>query len=324
MVATISPAALADLRRRGDTLTLIDVRTPAEYGEVHVDFARNVPLDRLTPQDIAGLGSDSPVYFVCKSGGRSQKACEKMLAAGIDKVVSVEGGTAACEAAGLSVVRGRKAMSLERQVRISAGALVATGAALAAFGPDAPVNWKAIGAGLAGFVGCGLVFAGVTDTCGMAMLLARMPWNQAGTSATTCCTRLLIAALLAAGVAGTASAQNTAQNTAHHTKDSLDAVKQGVAEQKAVLVDCREPDEWKDGHIAGAVSLPLSTLERGVPPDQLARTLPKDKIVYVHCLAGGRCLTAARILGRAGYDVRPLKPGYPDLTRAGFPAVVGP
>jgi hypothetical protein len=68
-------------------------------------------------------------------------------------------------------------MSLERQVRIAAGALVATGAALAAFGPD-PM-WRQIGVGLAGFIGCGLVFAGVTDTCGMAMLIAKMPWNQA-------------------------------------------------------------------------------------------------------------------------------------------------
>jgi hypothetical protein len=104
-------------------------------------------------------------------------ACEKLLAAGLADAISVEGGTAACEAAGVPVVRGRKAMSLERQVRIAAGALVATGAALAAFGPDP--TWRLIGAGLAGFVGCGLVFAGVTDTCGMAMLLARMPWNQA-------------------------------------------------------------------------------------------------------------------------------------------------
>jgi rhodanese-related sulfurtransferase len=315
MVATVSPATLADLRRRGDKLTLIDVRTPAEYGEVHVDFARNVPLDRLNPQELAGLCSEGPVYFVCKSGGRSQKACEKMLAAGIDKVVSVEGGTAACEAAGLPVVRGRKAMSLERQVRITAGTLVALGVALAAFGPEAPVNWRTIGLGLAGFIGCGLVFAGVTDTCGMAMALARMPWNQASGPATSCATRLLLAALFAAGSAGLAAAE--------HTKDSLDVVRQGMADQKSVLVDCREADEWKDGHVAGAISLPLSSLERGVPPDQLARILPKDKIVYVHCLAGGRCLAAAKILARAGYDVRPLKPGYPDLNRAGFPTAKG-
>jgi rhodanese-related sulfurtransferase len=179
MVATISPARLADLRRKGEKVTLIDVRTPAEFGEVHVDFAHNIPLDRLDAQAVTSLAGDGPVYFVCKSGTRSQKACEKLIAAGLPSVVSVEGGTAACEAAGVPVVRGRKVMSLERQVRIAAGTLVAIGAALAGFGPESPVNWQAIGAGLAGFVGCGLVFAGITDTCGMAMLIARMPWNQA-------------------------------------------------------------------------------------------------------------------------------------------------
>ncbi|NDC64523.1 MAG: DUF2892 domain-containing protein [Planctomycetia bacterium] len=183
MVATISPTTLADLRRRGEKVTLIDVRTPAEFGEAHVDCAHNIPLDRLDPREIARIAGDGPVYFVCKSGGRSQKACEKLIAAGIGNVISVEGGTAACESAGVPVVRGRKAMSLERQVRIASGTLVATGAALAAFGPEAPVNWQAIGTGLAGFIGCGLVFAGVTDTCGMAMLLSRMPWNQSCRSA---------------------------------------------------------------------------------------------------------------------------------------------
>lgn len=179
MVATISPTALADLHRKGERVTLIDVRTPAEFGEVHVDFAHNIPLDRLEPQAVKAVAGDGPVYFVCKSGTRSQKACEKLRAAGLEDVVSVDGGTVACEAAGVSVIRGRKVMSLERQVRIAAGALVAIGAGLAAFGPETPVNWQAIGAGLAGFVGSGLVFAGITDTCGMAMLIARMPWNQA-------------------------------------------------------------------------------------------------------------------------------------------------
>jgi rhodanese-related sulfurtransferase len=188
MVATISPATLADLRRRGAAVTVIDVRTPAEFGEVHVDGAHNIPLDRLDARDIATLGGGGePLYFVCKSGTRSQKACEKMAAAGLTHVVSVEGGTAACEAAGVPVVRGRKAMSLERQVRICAGSIVAVGAALAAFGPDP--TWKAVGAGIAGFIGCGLVFAGVTDTCGMAMMLAKMPWNQrGGTGGQSCAT----------------------------------------------------------------------------------------------------------------------------------------
>ena len=223
MVATISPTTLADLRRQDDKLTLIDVRTPAEFGEVHVDFAHNIPLDRLDAQAVTSLAGAGPVYFVCKSGTRSQKACEKLLAAGIKDVVSVEGGTVACEAAGVPVVRGRKVMSLERQVRIAAGALVAVGAALAAFGPEAPVNWQAIGAGLAGFVGCGLVFAGITDTCGMAMLIARMPWNQVSSGAcrtATTCSRAILLGLVLSAVSGTAIAE--------HTKDSLDVVKQAV------------------------------------------------------------------------------------------------
>jgi rhodanese-related sulfurtransferase len=313
MVATISPKQLLDLRTRGEAINLIDVRTPAEFGEVHVDFARNVPLDRLDPKQIATDhgGRSGPIYFVCRSGGRSKTACEKMIAAGVADVVSVDGGTTACDAAGLPVVRGKKAMSLERQVRIAAGALVAIGAALAAFGPD-PL-WKSIGAGLAGFVGCGLVFAGITDTCGMAMLISRMPWNQA--PATTCA-RLLLAAIVAAATAGPAAA-------AGHTKDPLPAVQQAVAAGQAVIVDVREPDEWAQGHIAGARLVPLSALEAGVDPARLAQVLPKDKIIYCHCLAGGRCLEAAAILGPLGYDVRPLKPGYPQLIQAGFPAAVG-
>jgi len=313
MVATISPKQLMDLSSRGEAVNLIDVRTPAEYGEVHVNFARNVPLDRLDPKQVAAdhARHAGPIYFVCRSGGRSKTACEKMIAAGITDVVSVDGGTTACDAAGLPVVRGKKAMSLERQVRIAAGALVAIGAALAAFGPD-PL-WKSIGAGLAGFVGCGLVFAGVTDTCGMAMLISRMPWNQAPAAT---CARLLLAAVVAAAAAGPASA-------AGHTKDPLPAVQQAVTAGQAVIIDVREPDEWAGGHIAGARLVPLSTLEQGVDPARLAQLLPKDKIIYCHCLAGGRCLEAAAILGPLGYDVRPLKQGYPQLIQAGFPAAVG-
>jgi rhodanese-related sulfurtransferase len=313
MVATISPTQLADLRRRGESVTLIDVRTPAEYGEVHVEGARNVPLDRLDPQDVAAAhGGRGPLYFICRSGGRSAKACEKLLAAGIADVVSIEGGTSACETAGLPVIRGKKAMSLERQVRIAAGTLVAIGAALGAFGPDE--TWRSIGLGLAGFVGAGLVFAGITDTCGMAMLIARMPWNQACRSATTC-SRAVLMALVVGAVAGPALAD--------HTRDSLDTVRQAVAEQKAVIVDVREPEEWQEGHLSGARLLPLSALEKGVAPQDLARILPKDKIIYCHCLMGGRCVEAAEILRPLGYDVRPLKPGYPTLVKAGFPAVVG-
>ena len=129
-IATISPAKLAELAREGRKIELIDVRTPVEFREVHLEFARNVPLDQLDPKVLlqARNGSDSePLYVICKSGGRGQQACEKFIKAGFTKVVNVEGGTTACIAAGLPVVRGKKAMSLERQVRIAAGSLVLLG-----------------------------------------------------------------------------------------------------------------------------------------------------------------------------------------------------
>ena len=175
-VTTITPRELAELGQQGRTVELIDVRTPAEYRELHAEPARLVPLEALDPKAVitarTGTGDD-PLYLICRTGSRGRKACEKFLAAGYRNVVNVEGGTLAWEQAGLPVVRGKKTIALERQVRIAAGALVLLGTALGAFVHPAFL-------GLAAFVGVGLVFAGVTDTCGMAMLLARMPWNQAG------------------------------------------------------------------------------------------------------------------------------------------------
>jgi rhodanese-related sulfurtransferase len=169
-IQTITPVRLAELAKQ-NPIELLDVRTPAEFGEVHISFARNVPLDRLDPKAaLAGRTGDEPVYVVCRSGSRGQKACEKIAAAGFPNVVNVVGGTLACVEAGLPVVRGRKVMSLERQVRIAAGSLVLLGVGLGFLHPAF--------FGLAGFVGAGLVFAGITDTCGMGMLLAKMPWNR--------------------------------------------------------------------------------------------------------------------------------------------------
>jgi phage shock protein E len=106
---------------------------------------------------------------------------------------------------------------------------------------------------------------------------------------------------------------------AEHTKDSLDTVKKRVEEKKAVLVDVREQSEWDRGHIKGAVLLPLSRLRSGTDPKQVATTLPKGKVVYCHCASGRRCLVAADALKKLGYDARPLKEGYGDLVKAGFP-----
>lgn len=171
MIADITPQDLAAALRDGKGV-LIDVRTPAEFGEAHVVGAKNVPLDRIKPDDVAG--HSGPLMLVCGKGGRSKMACEKLAAAGVADLHNVRGGTIACIAAGLPIERGKKAISLERQVRIAAGSLVVLGVALGAAVHPA---WL----GLAGFVGAGLVFAGVTDTCGMGMLLARMPWNQGPT-----------------------------------------------------------------------------------------------------------------------------------------------
>lgn len=110
---------------------------------------------------------------------------------------------------------------------------------------------------------------------------------------------------------------------AEHTKDSLDKVKQDVEANKAVILDVREKREWEAGYVEGAKLLPLSKLAQNEGTKELAaevaETLPKDKVIYCHCKAGGRALTAGDILKDLGYDVRPLKAGYADLIEAGFP-----
>jgi len=183
-VTAIKPQELARLCHEGQKIDLIDVRTPVEYREVHVEKARNVPLDQLDPAALmqARNGSaNEPLYVICRSGSRGQQACEKFLKAGFSQVFNIEGGTLACVDAGLPVVRGKQAMSLERQVRIAAGSLVLLGVALSFVHPAF--------LGLSAFVGGGLVFSGITDTCGMGLILARMPWNQCQQDSTTCCTR---------------------------------------------------------------------------------------------------------------------------------------
>ena len=104
-----------------------------------------------------------------------------------------------------------------------------------------------------------------------------------------------------------------------HTKDTTDQVKKAIADKKAVLIDVREPKEWDAGHLKGASLLPLSKLNAGVTKEELEKAIPKGSIVYLHCKAGGRCLSAAEILKKQGYDARPLKDGFDDLVKAGFP-----
>ena len=107
-------------------------------------------------------------------------------------------------------------------------------------------------------------------------------------------------------------------SAAEHTKESLAEVKKTVDGKQGVLVDVREKSEWDQGHVEGAILLPLSALQNGAA-DEALNSLPKDKILYVHCVIGRRALTAGNVLERQGFTVRPLKPGYKELISSGFP-----
>jgi len=162
----------AHQRLADENTVLLDVRTPAEFRGLHAEGAVNLPPDDVSPEAVRSiLGTDKTALIICQGGKRSVAACGKLSGRGMDNLINVEGGTNAWEDAGLPVVRGKETISIERQVRIAAGLLVFTGVLLGAF---VHPLWLI----LPGFIGAGLAFAGITDTCGMAMMLARMPWNR--------------------------------------------------------------------------------------------------------------------------------------------------
>lgn len=109
-----------------------------------------------------------------------------------------------------------------------------------------------------------------------------------------------------------------------HTRDDLKTVKAAVESGKALLLDVRSQDEWEAGHVKGAVFSPITEIEKSKGESFLKLKLDKSKVIYTHCGAGGRALRAAKMLKDQGYDVRALKPGYADLTEAGFPSVAPP
>lgn len=169
-----TPQSVKTRLEAGEDAVLVDVRTPAEHRAVHATGATNIPLDTLDKKTCASLCGDHEgrkVYLICKSGQRAKMASERLAAAGMGEIVLVEGGTDGWVSAGLPVERGAATMDLERQVRIAAGSLVAIGVLLSLFVHSYFVY-------LSLFVGCGLVFAGVTNTCAMGMLISKMPWNR--------------------------------------------------------------------------------------------------------------------------------------------------
>lgn len=168
----LQPAQLDELLRERPSTRLLDVRTPGEFETLHLPGAVNVPLDLLGEQGAALRAvASEPFVLVCQSGQRARRAEQALRAAGLPNLYVLDGGVGAWAAAGLPVVRGRVRLSLERQVRIAAGALAALGAALALLVHPAF-------AAVPLFVGSGLVVAGLTDTCLLGMLLARLPYNR--------------------------------------------------------------------------------------------------------------------------------------------------
>jgi phage shock protein E len=130
--------------------------------------------------------------------------------------------------------------------------------------------------------------------------------------------RFLLGALTLAVVLGMAWSQQASAEELTPTKDTLDTVKKNLKDGKAVLVDVREQKEWDAGHIEGAVLMPKSKLDVEKEAAALVQKLDKAKIIYTHCKAGRRALACGDILKKQGFDVRPLKPGYEELLKAGF------
>ena len=180
-----------ELSQIPDDGIIIDVRTDMEHAEKHLARGHiHVPLDTLDPDSFMkshGLDKTRPVYILCRSGKRAQTAAEKFCAAGYDNTYVIEGGIIACEACGHDV-KGHNAadaaqtdtkkktglIPLERQVRIAAGLFSAVGAVLA-------LTLNPLFSLIPLAVGAGLVYAGITDHCGLALVLTKAPWNKPAT-----------------------------------------------------------------------------------------------------------------------------------------------
>lgn len=153
------------------TVTLVDVREPVEFAGEHIPGATLVPLSALDSRRIPPL-NDTQLVLCCRTGNRSAIAAQTLFKAGFQSIAHLEGGLLTWKDAGYPMVINRKApISLMRQVQIVAGSLVFTGTVLGAFVSP----WFLL---LSGFVGAGLMFAGITDTCMLAMVLAKLPYNQ--------------------------------------------------------------------------------------------------------------------------------------------------
>lgn len=162
---------LSTLLNTDRTVRLLDVRTPGEFENGHISGAYNVPLDELHEHANEVRAASGTVVLICQSGRRAERAELLLQRSGMANVHVLDGGMNAWTERRLAVRRIRRRVSLERQVRMLAGAIVATGAIAA-------LTVSPLFAVVPLLIGSGLVFAGATDTCAMGMLLAKLPYNQ--------------------------------------------------------------------------------------------------------------------------------------------------
>ncbi|RIV39730.1 rhodanese-like domain-containing protein [Micromonospora radicis] len=162
--------ARALIANNPDTL-IVDVRTPGEFETAHVPGSINLPLDQVDTH-LGRIVEDAGgrMLLMCQSGGRATQACTRLAAAGLTGATVINGGMNAWIAAGGPVERGRQRWGLERQVRLVAGGIVLLSIVISSWLPEARF--------VAGFIGAGLTFAALTNTCAMGMLLARLPYNR--------------------------------------------------------------------------------------------------------------------------------------------------
>lgn len=174
----VTTLSVSEAQSRLHELTVVDVRTPAEFTSGHLPDAVNVPLDRIgrALPELRQAAGRKPLLLVCASGARSDNAAGTLASHGIP-AASLTGGTTAWVAEGHGLQypdgRPRAVWAMERQVRFTAGSIVLLGLALGLFVRPA---FQLLSAAIA----AGLVFSALTNTCGMAVVLGKLPFNQRG------------------------------------------------------------------------------------------------------------------------------------------------
>ncbi len=168
---TVDATTVIDWARRPDDVTIIDVRTPAEFETVHIPGSYNVPVTLLGEHaDQFAARLDRKVVLVCQSGARASQARQRLAGVGAQNLHILEGGVPAYAAAGGEVIRGRSRWAMDRQVRLTAGSLVLASILASLKVPAARFA--------AGGIGAGLTFAALTDSCAMSKVLGLLPYNK--------------------------------------------------------------------------------------------------------------------------------------------------